>query len=130
MRLQKLTGLERDKIIKDYNDVLALIADLEEILDSPVRVNQIIRDGFVEIKEKFGDQRKTQIIEDQDEIQIEDLIKSEEQIVTITHKGYVKRMAIDTYRTQKRGGTGVKGASTGSDEDFYTDILQLTHILN
>ena len=77
MRLQKLTGLERDKIIKDYNDVLALIADLEEILDSPERVNQIIRDGFVEIKEKFGDERKTQIIEDQDEIQIEDLIKSE-----------------------------------------------------
>ena len=101
MRLQKLTGLERDKIIKDYNDVLALIEDLEAILDSPERVNQIIRDGFVEIKEKFGDERKTQIIEDQDEIQIEDLIKSEEQIVTITHKGYVKRMAIDTYRTQK-----------------------------
>ena len=123
MRLQKLTGLERDKIIKDYNDVLALIADLEAILESPERVNKIIRDGFVEIKEKFGDERKTQIIEDQDEIQIEDLIKSEEQIVTITHKGYVKRMAIDTYRTQKRGGTGVKGASTGSDEDFYTDIF-------
>ena len=92
-------------------------------MDSPERVNQIIRDGFVEIKEKFGDERKTQIIEDQDEIQIEDLIKSEEQIVTITHKGYVKRMAIDTYRTQKRGGTGVKGASTGSDDDFYTDIF-------
>ena len=123
MRLQKITGLERDKIIKDYNDVIALIADLESILESPNKVNQIIRDGFEEIKEKFGDGRKTQIIEDQDEIQIEDLIKSEEQIVTITHKGYVKRMAIDTYRTQKRGGTGVKGASTGSDEDFYTDIF-------
>ncbi len=123
MRLQKITGLERDKIIKDYNDVIALIGDLEEILESPSRVNQIIRDGFIEIKEKFGDSRKTQIIEDQDEIQIEDLIKSEEQIVTITHKGYVKRMAIDTYRTQKRGGTGVKGASTGSGEDFYTDIF-------
>ncbi|MAW07698.1 MAG: DNA gyrase subunit A [Halobacteriovoraceae bacterium] len=122
MRLQRLTGLERDKIIKDYEAVLKLISELEAILEDPEKVNKIIRDGFIEIKDKFGDERRTKIIEDQDEIQIEDLIKSEEQIVTITHKGYVKRMAIDTYRTQKRGGTGVKGA-TSSDEDFYTDIF-------
>ena len=122
MRLQRLTGLERDKIIKDYEAVLELISELEAILEDPEKVNKIIRDGFIEIKDKFGDERRTKIIEDQDEIQIEDLIKSEEQIVTITHKGYVKRTAIDTYRTQKRGGTGVKGA-TSSDEDFYTDIF-------
>ena len=121
MRLQRLTGLERDKIIKDYENILQVIADLESILEDPEKVRKIIRDGFVEIKEKFGDKRKTQIIEDQEEILIEDMIKSEEQIVTITHKGYIKRMAIDTYRTQKRGGTGVKGANT--DDDFYTDIF-------
>ena len=112
MRLQRLTGLERDKIIKDYENVLELIAELEGILSDPEKVKKIIRDGFIEIKEKFGDERKTQIIEDQDEILLEDMIKSEEQIVTITHKGYIKRMAIDTYRTQKRGGTGVKGDFT------------------
>ena len=121
MRLQRLTGLERDKIIKDYENILNIIAELESILADPEKVRKIIRDGFVEIKEKFGDERKTQIIEDQDEILIEDMIKSEEQIVTITHKGYIKRMAIDTYRTQKRGGTGVKGAN--SDDDFFTDIF-------
>jgi DNA gyrase subunit A len=121
MRLQRLTGLERDKIVKDYENILNVIAELEAILADPEKVRQIIRDGFLEIKEKFGDVRKTQIIEDQDEILIEDMIKSEEQIVTITHKGYIKRMAIDTYRTQKRGGTGVKGAD--SNDDFYTDIF-------
>ena len=121
MRLQRLTGLERDKIIKDYESVLELIAELEGILSDPEKVKKIIRDGFIEIREKFGDERKTQIIEDQDEILLEDMIKSEEQIVTITHKGYIKRMAIDTYRTQKRGGTGVKGAN--SDDDFFTDIF-------
>ena len=121
MRLQRLTGLERDKIIKDYENILNVIAELEGILGDSEKVRQIIRTGFIEIKEKFGDKRKTQIIEDQEEILIEDMIKSEEQIVTITHKGYIKRMAIDTYRTQKRGGTGVKGAN--SDDDFFTDIF-------
>ncbi len=121
MRLQRLTGLERDKIIADYEAILKEIARLEGILNSEDQVRGIIKGEFEEILENYGDERRTQIVADQDEIQMEDLIKSEDVIVTITHKGYLKRMAIDTYKTQKRGGTGVKGA--GSTDDFFTDIF-------
>ncbi len=122
MRLQRLTGLERDKIIKDYNDIMKEIARLEGILQSDELITGIIRDEFREILENFGDKRRTEIVAKADEIQMEDLVKQEDVIVTITHKGYVKRMAMDTYRTQKRGGTGVKGAD-GADDDFYTSIF-------
>ena len=122
MRLQRLTGLERDKIIKDYNDIMKEIARLEGILQSDELITVIIRDEFREILENFGDKRRTEIVAKADEIQMEDLVKQEDVIVTITHKGYVKRMAMDTYRTQKRGGTGVKGAD-GADDDFYTSIF-------
>jgi len=123
LRLQRLTGLERDKIIKDYEDVIALIARLEEILDSEVLIGNIIKDEFNEILETYGDERRTEIIAKADEIQIEDLVKKEEVIVTITHKGYIKRMTMDTYKTQKRGGTGVKGSSKENDDDFFTSIF-------
>jgi len=122
MRLQRLTGLERDKIVKDYEDIMKEIARLQEILDSEELIKGIIKDEFNEILEAYGDERKTQIVAAADEIQIEDLVKKEEVIVTVTHKGYIKRMAIDTYKTQKRGGTGVKGAG-GNDEDFFTSIF-------
>ncbi len=122
MRLQRLTGLERDKIIKDYNDIMKEIARLEGILSSDELITGIIRAEFQEILENFGDKRRTEIVAKADEINMEDLVKQEEVIVTITHKGYVKRMAMDTYRTQKRGGTGVKGAD-GADDDFYTSIF-------
>lgn len=121
MRLQRLTGLERDKIIKDYNDILALIAKLEEILSSDELIFKIIKDEFNEITEQYGDERRTEIVGKADEIQIQDLIKSEEVIVTITHRGYIKRMGLDTYKTQKRGGVGVKGSA--SEDDFYTKIF-------
>lgn len=121
MRLQRLTGLERDKIVADYEAVMKEIARLEEILGSEDLIRSIIRDEFLEIKEAYGDVRKTEIVANIDEIQIEDLIKNEEVIVTITHKGYLKRMPIDTYKAQKRGGKGVKGAS--SDDDFYTSLF-------
>jgi DNA gyrase subunit A len=121
LRLQRLTGLERDKIIRDYNEIIAEIKRLEAILDSEEEIKGIIKAEFQEILENYGDERRTQIIASPDEIQIEDLVKQEEVIVTVTHKGYVKRMSIDTYKTQKRGGKGVKGAST--DDDFYTDIF-------
>lgn len=121
MRLQRLTGLERDKIIADYQAILKEIARLESILASDELVNNIIKDEFVEIKEAYGDERRTDIVGKADEIAIEDLIASEDQIVTFTHKGYVKRMPLDTYTAQKRGGKGVKGA--GSDEDFFTNIF-------
>ncbi|MGB0453910.1 MAG: DNA gyrase subunit A [Bacteriovoracaceae bacterium] len=124
MRLQRLTGLERDKIIKDYEEVMALIRRLEEILESEELIRGIIKDEFQEIVEQYGDERRTKIVANADEIQIEDLVKKENVIVTVTHKGYIKRMELDTYKTQKRGGTGVKGAiNKSSDEDFYRDIF-------
>lgn len=121
MRLQRLTGLERDKIIADYEAIMKEIGRLEGILASEEKINDIIRGEFVEIRENYGDSRRTEIIAQADEIQMEDLIKNEEVIVTITQKGYLKRMAKDTYRAQKRGGKGVKGADL--DEDFYTSIF-------
>ena len=121
MRLQRLTGLERDKIIADYEAIMKEIARLEGILASEEQIRDIIRGEFVEIRENYGDARRTEIIAQADEIQMEDLIKSEEVIVTITQKGYLKRMAIDTYRAQKRGGKGVKGADL--EDDFYTSIF-------
>lgn len=121
MRLQRLTGLERDKIIADYENIMKEIFRLEGILGSEEQIKDIIRAEFVEIKANYGDARKTEIIAQADEIQMEDLIKNEEVIVTITQKGYLKRMAKDTYRAQKRGGKGVKGADL--DEDFYTSIF-------
>ena len=122
MRLQRLTGLERDKIIKDYNEIMKEISRLEGILSNDELITGIIRSECMEILENFGDKRRTEIVAKADEIHMEDLVKQEDVIVTITHKGYVKRMAMDTYRTQKRGGTGVKGAD-GADDDFYTSIF-------
>ncbi len=121
MRLQRLTGLERDKIVADYEAIMREIARLEAILNSEDLIRGIIKEEFEEILTNYGDKRRTDIVAKADEIQIEDLVKEEEVIVTITHKGYIKRMAMDTYKTQKRGGTGVKGANT--DEDFFTSIF-------
>jgi DNA gyrase subunit A len=122
MRLQRLTGLERDKIVADYEAIMKEISRLEAILADENLVKAIIKEEFTEILENYGDERRTDIVAKADEIQIEDLVKEEEVIVTVTHKGYIKRMAIDTYKTQKRGGTGVKGASS-NDEDFFTNIF-------
>ena len=122
MRLQKLTGLERGKILKDYKQTMELIEELKKILSDDDRVKEIIRGELDDVVEKYGDERRTEIIAKENAITIEDLIKKEEQIVTITHKGYIKRMAISTYRTQKRGGSGVKGALR-ADDDFYTSMF-------
>lgn len=121
MRLQRLTGLERDKIIADYEAIMKEIARLESILNSEELIKSIIKEEFHEILEKYGDERRTEIVAKADEIQLEDLVKEEEVIVTITHKGYIKRMALDTYKAQKRGGKGVKGAV--NDDDFFTNIF-------
>lgn len=121
MRLQRLTGLERDKIIADYEAIMKEITRLEEILASEDLIKGIIKDEFQEILENYGDERRTQIVAKADEIQIEDLIANEEVIVTITHKGYLKRMPIDTYKAQKRGGKGVKGAA--NEDDFFNSIF-------
>ncbi|MDH4466753.1 MAG: DNA gyrase subunit A [Bacteriovoracaceae bacterium] len=120
MRLQRLTGLERDKIIADYNEVMLVIAELKAILASEDRIKEIVKTEFIGVKEKYGDARKTQIIATDEEFEMEDLIANEEVVVTFTHKGYVKRMTTDTFKAQKRGGKGIKGGQTTSDEDFYT----------
>jgi DNA gyrase subunit A len=124
MRLQRLTGLERDKIIEDYKNIIDEIGRLETILADSSRVMSIVQTELEEILENYSDERKTTIEGNADEIHFEDLIKDEEVIVTTTYKGYVKRMALDTYKTQKRGGKGVKGAGDSmADEDFYTNIF-------
>lgn len=121
MKLQRITGLEREKIIKEYQEVLALIKKLEAILNSEELVNNILIEEFAETKKQYADKRKTIIIPKEGEIRIEDLIKPEDVIITRTHKGYIKRMSSDTYRSQKRGGKGVKGASF--EDDFFIDIF-------
>ncbi len=121
MRLQRLTGLERDKIISDYNEVVLEIEKLVKILGDESLVMQIIRDEFTEIKEQYGDERRTEIIDAVDEILPEDLILPEDMAVTVTHSGYIKRNPLNLYRSQRRGGKGVRGV-TNIDEDFVTNL--------
>ena len=122
MQLQRLTGLERDKIVQEYNDILALIADLEDILANESRVMQIIADELREVQKAFGDARRTEIVDSQGEMAMEDLIKDEDFVVTFTNEGYVKRAPIALYRAQHRGGKGKVGAST-KEEDFLVSLF-------
>lgn len=122
MRLQRLTGLERDKIVQDYKDTMALIADLKSILADEKKVLSIIGKELDEVRTKFANPRRTQFIEEQEDITTEDLIAEEEMVVTVTYSGYIKRLPVDTYRSQKRGGKGVMGAGTRA-EDFIWDIF-------
>ncbi|MCT7615691.1 DNA gyrase subunit A [Aliarcobacter butzleri] len=117
MRLGRLTGLQRDKLEAEYQELMILIAELEAILRSEEKLNEIIREELTEIKEKFSNDRKTEIEDSYDEIDIEDLIPNEPMVVTITHNGYVKRVPIKAYEKQKRGGKG-KVAVTTHDDDF------------
>ncbi|MDO9042705.1 MAG: DNA gyrase subunit A [Desulfocapsaceae bacterium] len=121
MRLQRLTGLERDKIISDYNEIVMEIERLVKILGDESLVIQIIRDEFLEIKETYGDDRRTEIIDAVDEILLEDMIVPEDMAVTVTHSGYIKRNPVCLYRSQHRGGKGVRGV-TNIDEDFVTNL--------
>jgi DNA gyrase subunit A len=122
LKLQRLTGLEQEKILSDYQEILETIQELETLLSSEERIKQAIEAEFTEILAAYGDERRSQLVADAREISIEDVTEKEETIVTITHRGYLKRMPVDTYKTQKRGGTGVKGAAS-QDDDFYTDIF-------
>ncbi len=121
LRLHRLTGLERDKIAQDYKDILAEIERLKEILGDESLVMKIIRDEFSELKETYGDERRTEIIDAVDEILPEDLIAPEDMAVTITHSGYIKRNPVALYRSQNRGGKGVKGVQN-IEEDFVSDL--------
>jgi DNA gyrase subunit A len=122
MRLQRLTGLERDKIVQDYKDTMALISELKSILADEKKVLSIIENELNEVRAKFANPRRTQFIEEQEDLTTEDLIAEEEMVVTVTYSGYIKRLPVDTYRSQKRGGKGVMGAGTRA-EDFIWDIF-------
>ena len=122
MRLKTLSGLQREKIEEEYNELLKLIAHLKEVLGSERLVLEIIKEELLEIKEKFGDERKTKIVAAEGEINVEDLIKEEQTVIALTHFGYIKRMPVDTYKSQKRGGKGITGIST-REEDFVKEIF-------
>ena len=116
MRLQKLTGLERDKIELEYNDIAEKIADYREILSDRGRQKSIIKDELLEIKDRYGDERRTQIVHSAEDFSVEDMIADEDVVVTISNKGFIKRMPVSGYRRQKRGGKGMKGTTTKDDE--------------
>ena len=122
MRLKTLSGLQREKIEEEYKQLMELIEHLRAILASERLVFDIIKEELLEIKEKFGDDRKTKIVAAEGEIDLEDLIKEEQCVVALTHFGYIKRMPIDTYRSQRRGGKGITGMAT-RENDFVKQIF-------
>ena len=123
IRLRRLTGLERDKIQNEYNDLLALIADLADILAKPERVIAIIKEELDESKRKFADARRTELmVGEVVSLEDEDLIEEEDVVITLSNKGYIKRLAQDEFRSQKRGGRGVQGTGV-NDDDFVRDIV-------
>ena len=122
MRLKTLSGLQREKIEEEYNELMKLIAYLKEVLSSETLVYNIIKEELLQVKEKYGDERKTKIVAAEGEFEIEDLIKEEQTVIALTHFGYIKRMPIDTYRSQKRGGKGITGIAT-REEDFVKEIF-------
>jgi DNA gyrase subunit A len=122
MRLQRLTALERDKIVQEYKDIIKEIARLREILGSEEKVRAIIREETLALAEEFGDERRTEIVSDTGEIELEDMIAEEEMVVTLTHAGYIKRSPISLYRAQRRGGKGVRGMAP-KDEDFVESLF-------
>lgn len=125
MRLRSLTGLEREKIENEYRELQELIKELKAILNDEKRLYQVIKEEILIIKEKYGDPRRTEITYDDEEINIEDLIKKENTIITMTHLGYIKRLPVNTYKSQNRGGKGIKGMQT-REEDFVEDVFITT----
>jgi DNA gyrase subunit A len=122
MRLQRLTGLEVNKVVEEYKEVIKLITHLKSILESSAQRMSIIKLELQEMKEKYGDPRRTEIIPVDSDFTMEDMIADEEVVLTITHEGYIKRTALNTYRTQRRGGRGVQGA-TSKEEDFVEHLF-------
>ena len=122
MRLQKLTGLEQDRIINEYGEILEAIGDLLDILARPQRLMEVIRTELEEIRERYGDERRTEIIDDQMNLTMEDLITEQDVVVTLSHAGYAKIQPLDVYRSQRRGGRG-KSATAVKDEDFIDKLF-------
>ncbi len=125
LRLQRLTGLEQDKIREEYKEVVALIADLLDILDKPARITAIIADELRQVKAEFGDQRRTELVTVAEDISIEDLIAPQDMVVTFSHGGYVKSQPLADYRAQRRGGRGKQAAAT--KEDDFIERLFVAH---
>lgn len=128
MRLQRLTGLERDKIQQEYKEVMELIGKLKEILANESIRMQIIKDELIEIRERYGDDRRTTVMHTEEDITVEDMIPNEEMVITISNQGYVKRTVLSEYRTQGRGGIGSRGVTT--KEDDFTEHLFIAHAHN
>jgi DNA gyrase subunit A len=126
LRLQKLTGLERDKIKAEYNELMEQIAYLQRILNEVDLRMQIIKDELIEVRDKFGDERRTEIDFSGGDMRMEDMIADEEVVITISHMGYVKRTPLTEYKTQSRGGVGSRGATT-RDEDFIEHVFVATN---
>ena len=122
MRLKTLSGLQREKIEEEYKQLMELIEHLRAILASEKLLFDVMKEELIEVRDKFGDDRKTKIVASEAEIDVEDLIKEEECVVALTHHGYIKRMPIDTYRSQKRGGKGITGMAT-RENDFVKEIF-------
>ena len=125
LRLQRLTGLEREKIEEEYQETLKAIEEYKAILADEQRILAIIKDELTAVKEKYGDERRTRLEMDTSEIDVEDLIAEEDIVITLTHNDYIKRMPLTTYKNQKRGGVGIKGMAT-KETDFVEDLLVTT----
>ncbi|MBR2103123.1 MAG: DNA gyrase subunit A [Prevotella sp.] len=125
MRLSQLTGLRVEQLHQEYDDLLVLIADLQEILDNPERCKEVMKKDLQEVKEKYGDERKTQIVPDEHEFNAEDFYPNDPVVITISHLGYIKRTALSEFKEQARGGVGAKGART-RDNDFTEFIYPAT----
>lgn len=122
MKLSKLIALEREKIENEYQELAKKIAELKEILADVAKVLQIIKDELLEIKEKYGDERRTEIVDAEDDFEFEDLIPNDDVVIAITKRGYVKRVGLEEYRSQHRGGKGIIGTGT-KEEDFVEDVI-------
>lgn len=125
MRLHQLTGLEREKLEEEYRELIKTIARLQEILANERVLMNIIRQELIEIKNKYGDERRTRITAEEEDLELEDLIAEEDVVITVTHRGYIKRIPLDTYRSQRRGGKGITGLTT-REEDFVEHLFVAT----
>ncbi len=122
LRLHRLTGLEQEKIIKEYKEILGKIKELSDILADPDRLLTVIREELIDLRENYGDERRTEILQDHSDLSVEDLIPQEEVVVTLSHGGYAKSQPIDTYQAQRRGGRG-RSATKVKDEDFIDKLF-------
>jgi DNA gyrase subunit A len=127
MKLQRLTGLEREKIEAEYRELMKLIDDLQFILNNRDKRMQIIKDELIDLKNRFGDPRRTEIIDSTSDVNIEDLIADEDMVITMSHEGYIKRMPLSTYRAQGRGGKGIKGMDSKENDFITTLFVASTH---